>query len=99
MSTQHCTICLRQFRATSHTDNDDPVGEDRRLLRLLGQRMYAAKPDKQHAQHQEQKDPTTPTTKRAPFGRLIRYAATDGVTPWGMSDAGCMWSGRDFRRH
>jgi hypothetical protein len=61
--------------------------------------MYAAKPDKQHAQHQEQEDPTTPTTKRAPFGRLIRYPATDRVTPWGMSHAGCTWSGRDFRRH
>jgi hypothetical protein len=29
------------------------IGEDRRLLRLVGQSVYAAKADKHHAQHQQ----------------------------------------------
>ncbi len=47
MSAQHRAISRRKFGPTGHADDDDLIGEDRRLLRLIGQSVDAAKPDEQ----------------------------------------------------
>jgi hypothetical protein len=57
MRAQHSAICRRKFGPTCHPDYHNSIGEDRRLLRLIGQSVDAAKPDEQHAQCQEQKHP------------------------------------------
>jgi hypothetical protein len=62
MSAQHSAISLGKFRPTGHPDDDHLIGEDCRLLRLVGQTVDAAKSDEQHAQRQEQQHPPpTPT--------------------------------------
>ena len=45
MRAEHGAISRRQFGPTGHAHDDDLIGEDRRLLRLVGQRVYAAQPD------------------------------------------------------
>ena len=46
MSSQHSTISRRKFGPTRYADYHNAISEDRRLLRLIGQTVYATKPDK-----------------------------------------------------
>ena len=87
MRSQHSTISRRKFGPTRDADDHNPVGENRRLLWLIGQRVYATKPDEQRAQRQEQDHPT-PGSTWASLIRLVRNRATNRVALRRLSDAG-----------
>jgi hypothetical protein len=84
---QHSPICRREFGPTCHPDHHNSIGEDRRLLRPIGQSVDAPKPEEQRAQCQEQKYPP-PAPKWAGLIQLIRYGTADRVTPRRLPDAG-----------
>jgi hypothetical protein len=87
VSAQHGAISRRKFGPTGHADHDHLIGEDRRLLRPVGQGVYAAKPDEQHAQCQEQQHPLPAPTYAGPV-RLDRHGATNRMAPRRVPDAG-----------
>ena len=86
MRAQHSAICRRKFGPARHADYHNSIGEDRRLLRLIGQSVDAPKPDENHAQGQEQKHPP-PAPKWTSVIRLVCYGATDRVMRRRLSDA------------
>jgi hypothetical protein len=87
VSTQHGAIGRRQFGPTGHAHNNHLIGKNRRLLRLVGQAVYAAKPDEQCAQCQEQQHPPAAPTY-AGLVRLVCHEATNRMTPRRVPDAG-----------
>jgi hypothetical protein len=87
MGAQHSAICRRKFCPTRHPDYHNVIGEDRRLLRLIGQSVNAPKPDEDHTQCQDHKHPP-PAPKWASIIRLVCYGATDRMRPRRLSDAG-----------
>jgi hypothetical protein len=87
MSSQHGTISRRKFGPTVYADYHNPISEDRRLLRLIGQTVDATKSDEQRAKCQEQQHPP-PASTRASLIRFVRNRATNRVTLRRLSDAG-----------
>ncbi len=87
MRSQHSTISRRKFGPTRDADYHNPISEDRRLLRLIGQSVYATKPDEQRAKCQQQQHPP-PAPTWAGLIRFLRNRATNRVTLRRLSDAG-----------
>jgi hypothetical protein len=88
MRAQHSAISRRKFGPTRDADYHNPISEDRRLLGLIGQGRYAAKPNEQcAAKYQEQNHPP-PAPTWASLNRLVNHRPPDWVTLRGLSDAG-----------
>ena len=62
MSTQHSAISRRKVGPAGHADDDHPISENRRLLLLVSQAVYAAKAHEQRAHYQEQQHPVPAPT-------------------------------------
>jgi hypothetical protein len=87
MSAQHGAISWSQFGPARNTHDHNLIGEDRRLLRLVGQSVYAAKADK-HRTHYQQQERPPPASPWPGLVRLLRHGATDRMPPRRVPDAG-----------